>query len=255
MSTTHRDNNTASLNMNTNGSSLGNSNVTSNNNNNINNNDGVGKKLSYYDVIAALSTLECSQDVIFTPDELKQLTKQTKTQSLGQRTSFKRSKSNIHGYLGGKLNVNEVSIMDCDLSHTLMGGYVPQTQLETLCSTNFADLFHKQLNCSDLLQVHDIFNKDILSPSMRSSGASGSTNIDNIGGNNTSTELNIKNTNSSTQLNVLADGRDPVTDPKVYQWTNTEGKTIRKIVVCRRCNAKFYGAQRLKQLQQHNCKK
>lgn len=197
--------------------------------------------LSYYDVIGALSTLECSQDVIFTPDELEQLTAHTKTGSQPQPTGFKRSKHNIHGYLGAKLNSSDVShVADCDLSHTLMGGYVPPTQLETLCGTNFADLFHRQLDCSELLQVYDIFSKDILSPNMRQG---------------TDAAAAAEDTRQEDKSTTSGGVRDPATDPKVYQWTTAEGKIIRKVVICRRCNSKFYGTQRLKQLQQHHCRK
>lgn len=198
-------------------------------------------KKDYYDIIAGLSAFEKSQDVILTKEELLELTtvnndEGVKSKESGEKDTSKKTRPILHAYLGGKVDMNEVNSAKQDLSHTLLGGFVPQKQLESLSSIDFAEYFHKVLECEESLQIYDLF----IQPSQ----------------NKTLPTVMMQQPNVTVQENTqdITKSTNPSMNPRVYQWTNPEGKTIKKIVICKRCGSRFSGQNRMKQLSQHNCK-
>ncbi|CCC66908.1 hypothetical protein NCAS_0A03500 [Naumovozyma castellii] len=159
-------------------------------------------KKNYYEVIAGLAELERSQDITFTKEELYQLTKPVPL----KKAEAKSKRHIVHAYLGGNIDIKDTT--EYDLSHTLLGTHVPQKQLEMLSSIDFAQLFHKTLECENALQINDMFF-DGLTPSPRKS------------------------------------------DPQDSKEATTKG--VRKVVVCKRCQSRFKGPLRMKQLEKHTC--
>lgn len=200
-----------------------------------------GSKKTYYDIIAGLAAFEKSQAVSLTPEELLELTtisnntKEEKKKEDHSETEIKpdnsigekkvedteaeedKPKINIHGYLGGKVDLSEATNVNYDLGHTLLGGYVPKKQLESLSSLDFAHYFHKSLECEDALQIYDLFIP-------------------------TSNKMHmLLNTNGNDTSKITPDRITP------------EGKIIRKVIICKKCKSKFYGPTRLQQLKKHDC--
>lgn len=189
-------------------------------------------------MLAGLSAFESSQEVIFNQHDLQELVKedeeqQSKEQNKSTDEESRRKRTTVHGYLGGKVDLNEASNASYDLSHTLLGGYVPKRQLESLSSVDFAHYFHKSLECEDALQVYDVFV------------ASGYGRV--------ATQLNGRvalNTGENTSSGTPASGLDEndkntVTGPV---------KMTRKVIVCRRCKSRFVGPKRKHDLEKHECK-
>ncbi|KAK5782461.1 Ldb7p PWA37_000605 [Arxiozyma heterogenica] len=244
-------------------------------------------KKNYYDIIAGLAAFEKSQDVVLTRQELVELTKDrsegidggrnmgakdkdemkdnnsngsdssdggetnsdketgTKEDVKGQnkQDSKRLSRPNLHGYLGGKVDMEEIKVAQHDLSHTLLGSYIPKRQLESLTSLDFAQYFHKALECEESLQIYDLFIQPV--ENIKSSSVA---------------PKKIENGNSNNSNNITKDSLKEI-DPsdlehnqRVYQWTKPDGKVVRKVVLCNRCNGRFFGPNRMKQLLQHNCK-
>ncbi|CCF59884.1 hypothetical protein KAFR_0I01030 [Kazachstania africana CBS 2517] len=174
----------------------------------------------YYDILAGLSAFERSHEVSFTLEELKELVKPKKDDEKkklqeGSKKSSKRI--TVHGYLGGKVDLTEASNANYDLSHTLLGGYVPKKQLESLSSIDFAHYFHKSLDCEDALKIYDLFISSYNGNRINKMGSTG-----------------------------LANGS--------LSRLSTDGKPLRKVLVCKKCHSKFYGINRMKQLKKHDCK-
>lgn len=184
----------------------------------------VGKKRSYYDIIAGLAAFECSQEVTFNRHDLQELVKQpTESQSVTRNTEdeTRRKRTIVHGYLGGKVDINEASNASYDLSHTLLGGYVPKRQLESLSSIDFAHYFHKSLECEDALQVYDLF----------------------VGTGYGRIPAHI---NGQVAAPVeAATARD--------SRLESPAKSVRKVVVCKRCGARAHGPRRVQELENHVC--
>lgn len=185
----------------------------------------VARKKGYYDVIAGLSAFESSQEVTFSREDLQELVKEE--EELAKQTGkveddTRRKRTTVHGYLGGKVDINEASNASYDLSHTLLGGYVPKRQLESLSSIDFAHYFHKSLECEDALQVYDVY-------------------VGNGYGRITP-QLNRMATPTSE---AEANGRETITEP---------GKMVRKVIVCRRCKSRFVGPKRKHDLEKHECR-
>ena len=225
-------------------------------------------KKDYYDIIAGLSAFEKSQDVVLTKQELIELTKgqneeidggknieinnkdeikdsndsSNSNQEIVTKQSMKRrQRPNLHGYLGGKVDMEKIKTAQHDLSHTLLGSYIPKRQLESLTSLDFAQYFHKALECEESLQIYDLF----IQPTQVIKGRS------MISKNSSSTSSSNTPPGSSSEN---SDPMDPEHNPRVYQWTKPDGKVIRKVVICNRCNSRFFGPNRMKQLAQHSCK-
>ncbi|EDO17619.1 hypothetical protein Kpol_1061p44 [Vanderwaltozyma polyspora DSM 70294] len=124
------------------------------------------QKRNYYDVIAGLSAFEKSNDVTLSNEELRELTTindkdgddelQSNENEENLKNDEEKGKMVVHGYLGGKVDLSEASNATYDLSHTLLGGYVPKKQLESLSSIDFAHYFHKSLECENALEVYDL---------------------------------------------------------------------------------------------------
>lgn len=118
------------------------------------------REKSYYDIIAGLSAFECSHKVTLSPEELKDLTNKTRENENNDDEEKNKSQKNastkrpiVHSYLGNKINLKEANY---DLSHCVMGGFLPKNQLESLSSKDFAYYFHKSLECEDALEVYDL---------------------------------------------------------------------------------------------------
>ncbi|GAV55794.1 hypothetical protein ZYGR_0AY01870 [Zygosaccharomyces rouxii] len=188
------------------------------------------KRRTYYEVIAGLASFERSQDVSLSHPELQELVKaeihnkQTEKLPNTANEEAKRKKVTVHGYLGGKVDLDEASNASYDLSHTLLGGYVPRRQLESLSSIDFAHYFHKSLECEDALQIYDLF----VANNFRRATALPST-VTHINNNN--------NNNSSTH--------DEAHSPP--------GSNIKKSLVCKKCGTKFSGSHRMHRLRKHTC--
>ncbi|CCD22491.1 Ldb7p NDAI_0A03340 [Naumovozyma dairenensis CBS 421] len=171
---------------------------------------------SYYDVISGLAALERSHQITFSQDELLQLTENSKKVRKSKNEKRKiidtAVRPTIHSYLGGTINVTDKT--NYDVSHTLLGNHVPKSQLETLSSIDFAQLFHKYLSCEDVLQIHDIFFSN-----------------------------SFPNTFSSPPVDIHNED------------TNKEGEKakVRKVIICKRCNSRFTGRNRMSLLKKHTC--
>lgn len=218
-------------------------------------------KKDYYDIIAGLSAFEKSQDVVLTREELVELTSVDDTKRVDEektdgkeetskeeeekreeveeveekKAPVKRHRPSLHNFLGGKVDIQEVQTAQHNLSHTLLGAYVPKKQLESLSSLDFAQYFHKALECEESLQIYDLF----IQPTQNK--------IQN------SILLNNAMNNSLANIHGMSES-DPEHNPRVYQWTKPDGKTVKKVVICNRCGNKFSGQNRMKQLAQHRCK-
>lgn len=182
----------------------------------------VVKKRSYYDVIAGLAAFECSQEVTFNPHDLQELVKQPdESQKPFNDENSRKKRTIVHGYLGGKVDMNEASNASYDLSHTLLGGYVPKRQLESLSSIDFAHYFHKSLECENALQVYDLF----------------------VG-------------TGYGRIPAHINGREaaPVENATIAERTSTPAKSVRKVVVCKRCRSRFAGPRRMQELEKHACR-
>lgn len=190
----------------------------------------VTRKKGYYDVIAGLSAFECSQEVVFSREDLVELVKaeeELAKQNGKPEEDVRRKRTTVHGYLGGKVDLNEASNASYDLSHTLLGGYVPKRQLESLSSIDFAHYFHKSLECEDALQIYEVF-------------------VGN-GYNQIPAQLNsrmISNTSPGTPASG-SDNNGKETVPS---------KVVRRVIVCRRCKSRFVGPRRKQELEKHECR-
>lgn len=185
------------------------------------------KRKSYYEVIAGLASFERSQDVSLSHPELQELVKadydnQQQAGKLPNNSNedARRKKVTVHGYLGGKVDLDEASNASYDLSHTLLGGYVPRRQLESLSSIDFAHYFHKSLECEDALQIYDLF----VANNFRRATALPPT-VSRL-------NENPHNHNDTQQASV---------------------SSIRKSLVCKKCGTKFSGSHRMHRLRKHNC--
>lgn len=176
------------------------------------------KRKSYYDVIGGLAAFECSQEVSLNPQELTELIKaeddkQAQMIPNNANEETRRKKVTVHGYLGGKVDLDEASNASYDLSHTLLGGYVPKRQLESLSSIDFAHYFHKSLECESALQVYDSFMAN--------------------------------NFRRATAV--------PMDPPQDNSHNGTPSPAIRKSLLCKKCGSKFTGSHRMHRLRKHVC--
>ncbi|SMN20968.1 similar to Saccharomyces cerevisiae YBL006C LDB7 Component of the RSC chromatin remodeling complex [Maudiozyma saulgeensis] len=197
-------------------------------------------KRDYYEVIGALSSFETSQEVVLSNDELVELTK-PKIDTQQKEASEERIP--VHAYLGGKVNMKEAAHASYDLGHTLLGGYVPQRQLESLSSIDFAHYFDKTLDCDDALQIFDTF----LPASARQCMLLSTQNELDI---RAKAKAKAKLERKQKAATAAADSANG-TDERVLP----DGKIVRKVIMCRRCNRKFRGEDRMKQLKRHECTK
>ena len=199
-------------------------------------------KHDYYSVLAGLSAFEASQNVSFTEQELEEFSRQQNQVSLKEKEgedgtdrddNVKETKSNannstsakrmppVHGYLGGRVDIKEAARANYDLSHTLLGGYVPKRQLEQLVSLDFAHFFNKNLECKSAIQVCSTFT-GLANPPVNS---------------NTSTD-------SPEELRIQQEASE-VTLP--------DGRIKYRVLECVKCHQRFRGPDRLKLLKQHSC--
>lgn len=194
------------------------------------------KKRSYYDIIAGLSAFECSQDVSLNPHDLQELVTEgdeSDEQPEKVEEDVKRKRNTVHGYLGGKVDLNEATNASYDLSHTLLGGYVPKRQLESLSSIDFAHYFHKSLECENALQVYDLLvGSGYGRIPVHINGKSGDSR---------------ESTTASTSNNpVDSNGSEARTESR-------DNKAVRKVVVCKKCKSRFSGPRRMQMFKNHVC--
>ncbi|CAI4037238.1 hypothetical protein SMKI_02G1060 [Saccharomyces mikatae IFO 1815] len=176
-----------------------------------------GNNMGYYEVIAGLSALEKSPQVVFSAAELQQLTQQsadTNKNTKGSENSKMRisrpKRVAVHGYLGGKVSLADAAQVEYEVGHSLLGSYVPRQQLEALSSVDFAHHFHRTLECKTALETHDVFL----------AGAG---------------QLSLP-----FQSHIESPRED-------------ELKRKRKVLICKRCQSRFIGTHRRSQLREHAC--
>ncbi|AJP83146.1 BAH_G0001910.mRNA.1.CDS.1 [Saccharomyces cerevisiae] len=176
-----------------------------------------GSNMRYYDVLAGLSALEKSSQVVFSATELQQLTQQSHATDKGiegsENSKAKVSKPKrvaVHGYLGGKVSLADAAQVEYEVGHSLLGSYVPRQQLEALSSVDFSHHFHRTLECKAALETHDVFL----------AGAG--------------------------QLSLPFQSH--IESPR-----NSEAKRKRKVIICKRCQSRFIGPHRRSQLREHAC--
>ncbi|CCH60207.1 hypothetical protein TBLA_0C04070 [Henningerozyma blattae CBS 6284] len=188
------------------------------------------KNKSYYDIISGLAAFECSHKVTLSAEELKDLTSKSKEKNQSSKDDSSKQKHQskhhhkknysqpiLHGYLGGKVNLKDAQY---DLSHSLLGGYVPKHQLESLSSTDFSYYFHKSLYCEDALDVYDLL----------------------VGNEYRQLRKNISTeTNPNNSMDDDADG------------AKNTNNNVRKAVICKKCTSKFVGNSRMRELENHSC--
>ncbi|CAB4255092.1 similar to Saccharomyces cerevisiae YBL006C LDB7 Component of the RSC chromatin remodeling complex [Maudiozyma barnettii] len=199
-------------------------------------------KRDYYEVIGALSSFETSQEVVLSHEELKQLTEQ-KDSTEQKKTLGDKERIPVHTYLGSKVDMKEAAHASYDLSHTILGGYVPQRQLESLSSVDFAHYFNRTLDCDEALQIYDIF----LPASARQCMLLSTQNEIDV---RVKAKAKAKLERKQKAAAAAADSANG-TDERVLP----DGKIVRKVIVCKRCNRKFRGEDRMKQLKKHECTK
>lgn len=191
----------------------------------------VSKKRNYYDIIAGLAAFECSQEVTFNPLDLQELVKQpdeAKKPSSTIDDDPRKKRTIVHGYLGGKVDLNEASNASYDLSHTLLGGYVPKRQLESLSSIDFAHYFHKLLECENALQVYELLV------------GTGYGRIPAHINGRVAAPVEAAVTSAAGAI----DGEGAAAPPR----------SVRKVVVCKRCRTRFTGPRRMQELEKHACR-
>ncbi|KAL3231690.1 Chromatin structure-remodeling complex protein RSC14 [Nakaseomyces bracarensis] len=212
----------------------------------------IEKKLDYYGALAGLASLDRSHQVNFSDGELVELVKNRRENLEPQSEDLYRNNKNrinIHGSLGGKVDMKEITEMTYDLDHNLLGGYVPRQQLETLSSADFARYFHKKIECGNSLRAYDTFLADthfglMAKPQKKSSEAqpNNATATDSAATVATTTATTTTTPTNTSESTVAA---------KVATPTSSH---VRKVVVCKRCRARFIGPSRMKSLRRHNCK-
>ncbi|GCE99855.1 hypothetical protein ZYGM_003041 [Zygosaccharomyces mellis] len=187
-------------------------------------NSQLPKRRTYYEVIAGLASFERSQDVSLSYPELQELVnaesynKQAEKLPNTANEGTKRKKVTVHGYLGGKVDLDEASNASYDLSHTLLGGYVPKRQLESLSSIDFAHYFHKSLECEDALQIYDLFVA-----------------------------------NNFRRATALPPAVTHINNNSDNEPHSSPGSTIKKSLICKKCGTKFSGSHRMHRLRKHSC--
>lgn len=192
----------------------------------------VERKLDYYDVIRGLASLDRSHQVSFNKGELRELVKNRIENMEPAVTDLYRNNKNrinIHGYLGGKVDMKQITEMTYDLDHNLLGGFVPRQQLETLSSADFARYFHKKIECGNSLRTYDTFLSDV--------------------------HFGLMAKPKKIEMNETAENKDTAENKETKPVTTPTSAHIRKVVVCKRCNSRFVGPSRMKSLRRHNCKR
>ncbi|EJT41661.1 LDB7-like protein [Saccharomyces kudriavzevii IFO 1802] len=176
-----------------------------------------GSNMGYYAVLAGLSALEKSPQVVFTAAELQQLTQQcssanesARDREISEGKVSKPKRVAVHGYLGGKVSLADAAQVEYEVGHSLLGSYVPRQQLEALSSVDFAHHFHRTLECKAALETHDVFL----------AGAG--------------------------QLSLPFQSH--IDSPK-----DNDLKRKRKVMICKRCQSRFSGPQRRSQIKEHVC--
>lgn len=185
---------------------------------------------SYYEVIGDLAAFELSQSVSFTKEQLIELIQQEQAfrldrDDLNQCDFSNKKKIPIHSYLGtlSSKDAEEASkhLDAYNLKHTLLGGYVPREQLESLSGSDFAYYLHKVLECSGSI---DTYGKYVNPGKIHiSNDSSASSPVDQI-----------------SRLNMTGSFREPHT---------------KKVVLCKLCKARFSGPRRFTELSHHRCMK
>ncbi|SCW01012.1 LAFE_0D03136g1_1 [Lachancea fermentati] len=192
-------------------------------------------KLGYYDTIAGLSALECSQKVSLTEKQLEELVavdaeERQKRDNIDESLQVKDKKRiPIHGYLG-KIDTTAAANANHDLKHTLLGGHVPRAQLEILSSTDFAHYFHKVLDCEKALEVYDHF----INQNQSRGGTHG-------------TPTPPASVTPSTPI--------PFGDVQIQDMHRKpkESDGVKKVILCKRCKARFSGPRRFTNMKKHMC--
>ncbi|AET41080.1 Ldb7p Ecym_7234 [Eremothecium cymbalariae DBVPG len=223
---------------------------------------------SYYNVISDLSCFESSDKVSFTEEQLLELTQQEYD---NRETRDDLSKSGLHfdpikripmhSYLG-PLTARDAEeaakhLGFYNLKHTLLGGYVPRNQLESLSSTDFAHYLHKILECEGPL---DSYSKYV------NVGRIPIGSIDPV--NELPVPLSAKTpvqvqagtpgSSSSTKVQTPSSSATPSagTPPIVNTTIKKAGEShIKKVVLCKLCKKRFSGPRRFTEFSNHMCMK
>ncbi|SCU87489.1 LAMI_0D06260g1_1 [Lachancea mirantina] len=201
--------------------------------------------LGYYDTIAGLSGFECSHKVRLSLKQLEELTSRDvkarkgrenveTLEDLDKKDKKDKKRPPVHGYLGkidAAAAANVTNEMILDTTHVLLGGHVPIAQLEALSSSDFALYFKKNLECEVAMASYDHFVNQ--GPSRQA-------------------QLGTPTPSSSATPSAPQVAKD---DTQV-QETNVKPKEtdgVKKVILCKRCKARFSGPRRFTNMRQHMC--
>ncbi|AAS54402.1 AGL088Cp [Eremothecium gossypii ATCC 10895] len=223
---------------------------------------------SYYSVISDLSCFEASDKVSFTREQLMELTQQ-EVDAREMRDNLERSEWEtrkrlpMHSYLG------QLAARDAEeaakhpgyytLQHTLLGGYVPRHQLESLSSTDFAHYLHKVLECEGPLDSYGkyvnvgripIGSAEVAAESPMPLAVKAPVPMPGL--------LGTPGSSSSTKVQTPSSSATPSagTPPIVNTTIKKAGEShIKKVVLCKLCKKRFSGPRRFTEFSNHMCMK
>ncbi|SCV00536.1 LANO_0F07360g1_1 [Lachancea nothofagi CBS 11611] len=197
--------------------------------------------LGYYDTIAGLSALECSHKVHLSQEQLQELCEsdreardardETNSQSDENERREKR-RAPVHGYLS-KIDTSIALDTSSELQHTLLGGHVPRGQLEALSSTDFANYFHKLIDFEKATQAFNLFANQTAMASVA-----------------VVTPTPPPSTTPTTPL-ARTEYSEPAETVKKLKTPTNNG--IKKVILCKRCKARFSGPRRFTNMKKHMC--
>ncbi|SCU92802.1 LAME_0F01552g1_1 [Lachancea meyersii CBS 8951] len=199
--------------------------------------------LGYYDTIAGLSSLECSHKAHISPEQLQALCKidqearKTRDEACDGRLENdlrERRCIPVHGYLSkidAQISLDNVN----ELQHTLLGGHVPRAQLEALSSTDFANYFHKLIDFDKAIQAFNFY-------------------VTHSAVNATAAVTPTPPLSATPTVPLAAGGTsesiESVRKPKPLA-SNNGG--VKKVILCKRCKARFSGPRRFTNMKKHMC--
>ncbi|AMD22258.1 HGL082Cp [Eremothecium sinecaudum] len=225
---------------------------------------------SYYDVISDLSCFESSDKVSFTREQLSELVQQ-EVDNRAARDDLSKSSIDfdaskripMHSYLGplSAQDAEEASkhLGVYNLNHTLLGGYVPRNQLESLSSTDFAHYLHKVLECEGPLESYakyvnvgriPIGSVDPANESPVPLTARAPTQVQLPGSLGSAQGIGKTQTPSNSATPSI--GTPPVVNTTIKKAGESH---VKKVVLCKLCKKRFSGPRRFTEFSNHMCMK
>ncbi|CEP60481.1 Ldb7p LALA0_S01e11892g [Lachancea lanzarotensis] len=203
------------------------------------------RNLGYYDIIAGLSALECSHKTRLSQEQLQALCRidqqakktrdQTSDEQLDESHRRERRRVPVHGYLS-KVDATLKLENAGDLQHTLLGGHVPRSQLEALSSTNFASYFQKLIDFDKTAEAFSIF---VNAAAIRATAIA-------------ATPSPPSSATPSVQPGAL-EGNEGLELTKKLQASTSNNDGVKKVILCKKCKARFSGPRRFTNMKKHMC--